>query len=430
MSMLTFQKTNLSNGTRVVFVPHNDTAAATILVLFEVGSRYESKSLNGGSHFIEHMMFKGTERRPHTIDISRDLDSVGADYNAFTSKDYTGYYIKLQSDKLPLAVDMLEDMLYNSVYRPEDLASELNVILEEIHMYDDNPMMMVEELMEEELYKGSKLGWKISGTDDTMKGITRDPMIKYRDEYYVPSRTVIAVSGKFDQAQIHALLEEKFGKRKETGKAKPFEKFVIAKAGFRKPRIRIKHKETEQIQLAMGFPAYGYGDKRLPATLLLSVILGGTMSSRLFLNIREKNGLCYFIRASSNPYQDVGNFVIQSGLTKAKINQAIKLIIKELIRIKTKNVTDQELNLAREYIKGKMVLNLEESSNTADWFGKQELLAKKIQSPEEKIANLFKVTKDEIRAVAEDLFRSNRMTMALIGPFNDPAEFAKLASEL
>ena len=198
-------------------------------------------------------MFKGTERRPATIDISRDLDSVGADYNAFTGKDYTGYYIKLQSEKLPLAIDMLEDMLFHSVYRQKDLTSECDVIIEEIRMYEDNPMMQVEELMEEEMYKGSTLGRRISGTAETMRAITREDLVAYRDKYYTPSRMVIVVAGKFDEEKTKALLEEKFGHRKDSVGAKLFAKFSVAKAGYRASRIRVQSKETEQVQMA-SFP--------------------------------------------------------------------------------------------------------------------------------------------------------------------------------
>jgi predicted Zn-dependent peptidase len=427
--MISHKKTELSNGTRVVLVPHRDTAAATVLVLYEVGSRYESLKSNGSSHYIEHMMFKGTTRRPTTMDISRDLDSVGADYNAFTSKDYTGYYIKLEAEKLPLAVDMLEDMLYHSAYRPKDLLAERNVILEEIHMYEDNPMMFVEELMEEELYGNTGLGRRISGTAQTMAGIEREALIAYRDAYYVPSRTVIAVAGKYDEDTVIALLEKTFGVRKEKKPPKPFEPFSFA-TGFTKPRVRIEHKDTEQVQLAIGFPAYGYPHPDLTALHVLSTILGGTMSSRLFMSVREKKGLAYSVRSSANPYQDVGNLVIQAGLAKAKVHQAIAIIMKELAKMKAKPVTAEELTRAKEYLKGKMLLGLEDSSHLASWFAQQELLKRRTDTVEERLAKVFAVTEKDIRRIANDVFRSKRMTMALIGPFRDAKPFVKHAALL
>lgn len=428
--MTLFKKVILKNGTRVILVPHSDTAAATLLVQFEVGSRYENTVLHGGSHYIEHMMFKGTERRPSTMSISRDLDSVGADYNAFTSKDYTGYYIKLQADKLPLAVDMLEDMLYHSLYRPKDLESERKVILEEIHMYEDNPLMFVEEIMEEELYNDSTLGWRISGTDKTMHKIMRENLVRYRDAYYVPSRTVISVAGKFDETEVLKMLEEKFGTKTEKKAPKHFLPFSFAKAGYRRPRIRLHHKDTEQVQVAFGFPAYGYEDSRLAALSVMSIILGGTMSSRLFMSVREKEGLAYAIRASISPYQDVGHVVIQAGLAKEPLHRALALIMKELVSLKKKNVTTEELQRAKEYVKGKMLLGLEDSSQLADWFARQELLQKKIGTPEEKLAKLFAVTKEDVRRAANDVFRSSRTTAAIIGPYDDAAPFVKHAMTL
>jgi predicted Zn-dependent peptidase len=428
--MISHKKLALSNGTRVVLVPHRDTAAATLLVLFEVGSRYESPKMNGASHYIEHMMFKGTARRPRTMDISRDLDSVGADYNAFTAKDHTGYYIKLQADRLPLAVDMLGDMLYHSVYRPKDLEAERKVILEEIRMYDDNPIMLVEELMEEELYDGSPLGRRISGTERTMMGIGRDALIGYRDAYYVPARTVIAVAGQFEETTLVPLLEKTFGARPATRRPKPFASLPAAGVGAARPRFRILNKPTEQVQLAIGFPAYGFGHPDLSALAVLSTILGGTMSSRLFMAVREKKGLAYSIRSSVNPYQDVGNLSIQAGLAKERLHEALRVIMKELATMRSKPVTSEELARAKEYTKGKMMLNLEESSHLADWFARQELLKGRIETVDERLARVFAVTADDVRRVAGNVLKPRRMALALIGPYDDPAAFRKYAETL
>jgi predicted Zn-dependent peptidase len=425
-----YTKHILSNGTRVILVPHRDTSAATLLALFEVGSRYETLPLNGASHYIEHMMFKGTERRPSSLAITRDLDSVGADYNAFTSKDYTGYYIRLQADRLPLAIDMLEDMLFRSLYRPKDLESERKVILEEIRMYEDNPSMFVEEIMEEELYRGSTLGWRISGTVGTMAKMKRAPLVAYRDRHYVPARTVLAVAGKYDEAELLPLLERTFGARPRRREPRAFAPFSAARAGYRKPRVRLHFKDTEQVQVSFGFPAYAYKDDRMAALSVMSIILGGTMSSRLFMSVRERLGMAYFIRSSPNPYQDTGHLAVQAGLAKDRIHKALGTIAKELARIAAKAVTDEELSRAKEYVKGKMLLNLEDSSHLAEWYAKQELLQRRIRTPEERIARAFAVTKDDVRAVAKDVFRPSRMTVAVIGPYNDPAPFARHADAL
>lgn len=427
--MITHTHITLANGTRVVLVPHHDTAAATLLALYEVGSRYEKKAVSGASHFIEHMMFKGTARRPTTMAISRDLDAVGADYNAFTYKDHTGYYIRLQAEKLGLAIDMLEDMLYHSAYREKDVESERKVIHEELRMYDDNPAMVVEERMEEELYRGSSLGWRIGGTVETMNGIGRGDLVAFRDRHYVPAKTVLALAGKFDRQEAVALLERTFGRVAKRPAPPPYAPFSIAKAG-KGPRVRAEFKETEQVQLAMGWPAYRHGDPRLHALKIMCIILGGTMSSRLFMSVREKRGLAYSVSASATPYQDVGNVVVQAGLAKDRFHDAMRVIMAELARIKAKDVTSEELARAKDFFKGKMVLDLEDSSRLAHWYARQELLLRRVETPEERIAAMNAVTKEDVRRAAADVFRRAKAAIAVIGPFKDPAPVAKHLSAL
>ncbi len=412
---MNYEKLELDNGIRVITVPHESTAAVTVLALYEVGSRYETAKLNGASHFIEHMMFKGTTRRPHTLDISRDLDSVGADYNAFTGKDYTGYFVKLQSEKLGLAVDLLDDMIYGSLYRANDVESERQVILEELRMYEDNPIMFVEELVEEEIYRGSPLGMRIGGTVKSVSGLTRQDLIAYRDRFYVPSRTVIAVAGSFEPSRALKMLNRKFGRRKGKGRPKAFTE--ARKSGYTAPRVRVHGRDTEQVQLAIGFPAYPYGHPKLPALNVLSIILGGTMSSRLFTAVREREGLCYFIRSAASPYQDIGDITIQAGLAKDRLERAMGIIVHEIRRMKDRPVTSEELTRAKDYLKGKLALSLEDSSRQADWYAKQELLMKTVKTPEQRLAKIAKVTKEDVLKVANDVFRANRASIAAIGPF-------------
>ncbi len=420
--MSLFQTTTLKNGTRVILVPSRDTQAATVLVLFEIGSRYENGKLAGASHFVEHMMFKGTERRPSTLDISRDLDSVGADYNAFTGKDYTGYYVKLNAEKVELAVDMLHDMLFHSTYRADECEREREVIKEEINMYDDNPMMRAEELLEELIYEGT-LARPIAGTHQTMDGLGRAELAKWRDEAYAPSRMVIAVAGKIEPS-VTDLLEKTFGGVKEP--KKKLKSYPLSRLRSGGARLALQYKETEQVQFALGFPGFPYGHKHLPALSVLSTILGGGMSSRLFTEVRERRGLAYSVRSSLSPYQDVGNIAIQAGLTKAKLDEGIAVILQELGKAARKGVTAEELLRAKEYIKGKTVLGLEESSALAEFFAKQELLQKKIETPQERLSRIDKVTREDVLAVAKQVFRTSTLSAALIGPFKDKARFMKL----
>lgn len=415
-----FQKITLKNGARLILVPYDATNAATVQVFFHVGSRHETKTLNGASHYIEHLMFKGTKRRPNTTMISRELDSVGAEYNAFTSKDHTGYYIKIRGDKLPLACDMLSDMLFHSLFAPVEFDRERKVIIEEIHMYEDNPMMFVEELLEQNLFEGSTLGWRISGTKETMEGIKREEMIRYRDRYYRPSEMIIALAG---QIPPHAasIVENTFGAVSEPrgGRPQPFTPFRTKTASSKKSRLHVHFKETEQVQLALGFPALGHGAPNLPAQTLLSVILGGNMSSRLFIQVRERRGLCYFIRSSSNPYEDVGNFMIQSGLARDRLPEAFRAISAELRKIRQDGATARELASAKEYLRGKVMLSLEESNELADWYARQELFLRKMETPEEKLAKIAAVTREDVGRLAKDIFRNDRLRAALIGPFKE-----------
>jgi predicted Zn-dependent peptidase len=370
------------------------------------------------------MMFKGTKRRPTSQDITRDLDSVGADYNAFTGKDYTGYYIKLDAAHTGLAVDMLHDMIFHSTYKKEECDRERQVILEEINMYEDNPMMHAEELLEAVTYgSDTPLGRLIAGTHKTMNGIKREMLTKFRDHHYVPEKTVLAVAGKIDGG-IMKLLEATFGRIPKAGqKPKPFAK-AARKAGG--PRLELKFKDTDQVQFAVGFPGYPFRHRKLPALSVLATVLGGGMSSRLFTEVRERRGLAYSVSADMSPFQDVGNFAVFAGLNKAKLNEGIGVILRELDKIAKHGITAEELNRAKEYIKGKTVLRLEASSALAEFFAKQELMSKSVESPEEKIAKILAVKADEVKAVAREIFQTKNLSAALIGPFKDKKPFMKL----
>lgn len=417
-----FQKKVLPNGTRLITAPIAGTEAATLLVLYKVGSRYETRNLNGVSHFIEHMMFKGTKRRPETIDISRDLDSVGAEYNAFTSRDHTGYYIKIEQDKIELAADMLSDMLWNSKFDEKEIRRESGVISEEIRMYEDNPIMFIEDLLEQTMFGDHPLGRKISGEVATVKSFNRKMMLEYRDKFYQPTNVVLALTGKFDEQGVEKV-QKYFG---ASGvKVKPvFKKFNFP-AGEEKPRIKVQFKETEQAQLAIGFPGFSNLDPKIYALQMLSIILGGYMSSRLFISIREKRGLCYFIKSYVNAYEDTGGLVIQSGLDKSRITSAVGAIFEELDKVVRNGVTAEELERAKECVKGRLVLALEDSSQVADWYAKQELLTGEILTPEEKLKKVFAVTAGDVKKIAKEVMQKKKMTVALIGPFRDETPFAR-----
>lgn len=419
---MNFKNIKFKNGLRLILSPMTETKAVTALVLFKVGSRYEKKEINGISHFVEHMMFKGTKKRPSTLDISKVLDSVGAEYNAFTAKDHTGYYVKVSADKIELAMDVLSDILYNSKFDSQEIEREKPVIVEEINMVEDNPMMYIGDLFEQTIYGQEPLGWQISGSRDNVRDITREKIIDYMKNYYQHSNMVIGIAGRFDR-DILDLTKKYF--HINTPK-KPTFSFKKIKIVQNKPRLRLNFKETEQVHLCLGFPSYSYFDKRIYALYLLSIILGGNMSSRLFISIRERMSLAYFIRSAVSLYQDTGNLVIQAGLDKKRVEEAIQAILEELKKMKKEKVSPEELKKAKDYLKGKLILELESSENIASWLSKQELLLNKIITPKQQIIKLEKVTSQDIQRAANDIMKDAKVNLAMIGPFKEPAKFQKL----
>ncbi|MBI4142689.1 insulinase family protein [Candidatus Uhrbacteria bacterium] len=419
-----FTAHTLDNGIRLVLAPANDTKAVTVLAYVPLGSRYETLALNGASHFIEHLMFKGTTRRPTTLHISRDLDRVGAEYNAFTGKDYTGYYIKVNAEHLDLALDMLEDMLFHSTFAQVEFERERKVILEEIHLYEDNPSMHLDDIFEGLLYRGHPLGRLISGTRETMLGITRPALIAFRDRVYQPDRLVLTIAGAIGDHGMERVAET-FGRvpaRKRRDIVRP-RAFTTAPRG---PIARIHEKATTQAHVTLGVPTFGAEDPRAYALTLLANILGGTMSSRLFIAVRERRGLAYSVRAGADAYTDAGALVITAGLDPSRLTEAIRVILREVVRFRDRGVTPEELSRAKENIEGRIILGLEDSSSRAEWYGKQALLRKDIQTPEERIARLMAVDRDAISTLAREIFRTNRLHLALLGAFTDAAKFKKM----
>lgn len=415
----------LKNGMKVIMIPQKGAASMTIEVLVRVGSRYERKEINGASHFIEHLMFKGTKRRPDTLSITKELDRYGAEFNAFTGKDLTAYYIKMDAGKTPLAVDMLHDMIFHSKYEQKEMNRERGVIIEEINMYEDNPRMHIDDLLEEALYPGHKLGWNIAGPREVIKNVTREQLVTYRDSYYIPSRMTIVVAGKL-VPNLFGLLEKTFGKVKQPAvpKDEAFEPFCEPVL-LVKP-VMLQHKKTEQVQMGMAFHGLSYGDKRIPAATLLGTILGGTMSSRLFIQVREKRGLCYSISASHQSYEDTGLFSVMSGLEKTRLHEAVKVIWQELKRTTKELVSPEELRRAKDHLSGKLTLAFEDSATQADWYGKQWLFQNKASTPEERLKQIEKVTAADIREVAKLLFRPEHLAASVIGPFEDKAAVEKM----
>jgi len=404
----------LKNNAQVHLIPQQDTKSATVLVMYPVGSRYESNKMRGVSHYIEHLMFKGTKKRKNTLILTREIDRLGAEYNAFTGKEYTGYYIKADASYLDISLDILSDMLLNSVFDPKEMEREKGPIVEELRMYNDNPMMNIDNIFEDLMYKGSPLGLDIGGTEKHVMGYKRPDVLAYRDKYYQPSNMHIIITGKVDDT-TRSLVEKYFATGKNKKKPSSAFKSHCFGPGTKKDRIAVQKKHTDQAQLMLGFPGFSYTAKENPVVGVMNTILGGSMSSRLFIQIRERRGLAYMVRSGSERFRDTGYLHVRAGLEAKNINKAIEVIRKEIEKLQTKGVTARELRDAKTHIRGALTLSLEDSSSVANWYAKQILFDKKIEPPETKLAKLDNVTNDQIKSLAKKVYDFKKMRVAIIG---------------
>ncbi|MDD4289973.1 MAG: pitrilysin family protein [Patescibacteria group bacterium] len=405
--------------------PLHETNAISVLVLVKTGSRYENEKNNGVAHFIEHLLFKGTKKRPTSFSISKELDGIGADYNAFTSKDKTGYYIKAPKEHLELALDILSDMIFHSKFDSVEIERERGVIIEEINMYNDNPVMNIDSLIENSVFDGHALGRQISGEIKTVKKITRNDILNFYKQYYKRENMFIGISGNFSEREAKRLIKKYF-KVSEFNKNKNFD---IFKPYQHSSQIELTEKNTDQVHLAIGFQSVKYGDKCDKALELLSVILGGNMSSRLFMKIREKLGLCYYIRCESSYYEDTGIFTILSGLDKSRIDEAVKNIFKELKKFVKNGIKQEELNMAKKFLKGKLMLRMEDSMNVIAFYCEQFIMKGKIKTIEKTLNEFDKITKKDILEAGRKIFQRNKVNLAAISPHKDKKYFENLINK-
>lgn len=411
------------NGLRLVVVPMKSTQTVTVLVLVGTGSSYETKGINGISHFLEHMMFKGTEKRPNTLDIAKELDSIGAEYNAFTHKEYTGYYAKASSENLDLITDVISDIFLNSKLDEGEIEKEKGVIIEEINLYLDNPPRYVGDLFENLLYGDQPAGWNIAGEKEIIKKLNRQNFVDYFSSHYVAKDTIIAVAGNVDKEKIKNEVVPKFFDKTRIGDK--LDKLLIKELQD-KPEVLLHHKKTDQTHFILGVRAYDMFSSKLPAAQVLSVILGGGMSSRLFISVRERQGLAYYVSSGVDVYTDHGYFGTQAGVSNDKVEKAILTVLEEYKKVKENSVPEEEIKKAKEFIKGKLVIGLEQSDDLATFYADQWLLKNETLTPEEKLSKIMKVTADDIKAVANEIFKPEKLNLALIGPFEDKEKFEKL----
>lgn len=418
-----YRLSKLKNGITLISIPLRGTRAATILAMFPVGSRYETKALSGAAHFVEHMLFKGTLKRPEAIDISRTLEAAGADYNAFTNKDYTGYYVKIAGDKQEIAYDLLSDMIYHSVLKAEEVEKEKGAIVEELRMYKDNPSMAVDLLADELNFGNTPLGWDIGGTEATVRGLSQEALFSFYQTHYSPKNMVLVVAGNTTSAQLKKLTAA-FAEKRAPAVSHPFsfyknnfQKFSWSKKpGSLASRVLVHEKKVDQTQVILSFRGIPNNSPDRFALSAMLNILGSGMSSRLFIEVREKRGLAYMIRSGSSTYRDCGVSYIQAGLDPSRLGEALQVIKGEVLRLASEPVTARELADCKSSISGRLALHMEDSSSQAEWFAKQHIFNTKMETPEDIVRQMNKVTIKDVQKIAQKLLHWDEMRLAAIGP--------------
>ncbi|OGV89435.1 hypothetical protein A2Z41_00395 [Microgenomates group bacterium RBG_19FT_COMBO_39_10] len=420
--MYQHQLTTLKNGLRLITIPMPQLESVTVMVGVGAGSRYETKAVNGLFHFIEHMAFKGTKKRPSSLAISSELDALGSEFNAFTDKELTGYYVKLAVKHQKLAFDILSDMVLNSLFQEKEIEREKGVITEEINMRKDMPNLRSLEAFIRLIYGNNPMGWEVIGKKKNIKGINRDDFLRYINRFYFPKNVIVAVAGKINQTQTKSLFRQYFGPLKKKGKSTP----KIIKIDQKKAKTKLVYKKTEQAHFCLGVPGYWYLHPDRFVLGVLSTILGRGMSSRLFIQIRERRGLAYYSYSDLDFYTDSGYLLAREGVRLKSVDEAIKVTLNEFWKLKEKPVSSKELKKAKEFLKGKMTLALEDSYNVASRYAAQLLLEKKIRTPEETMRLIDQVSVADVQRVAKDVFKPEKLNLALIGPYKDESRFKKL----
>jgi predicted Zn-dependent peptidase len=417
-----YERTNLSNGLRVLTAPLPHAQSVACYIMLSAGSRYENASNRGIAHFAEHMFFKGTEKRPTSRDLTTVVDGMGGEFNAFTSKEYTGYYIRCAGADRDTALDVLVDMLRNSKFDSEELEREKGVILEEMNMYFDTPRDYVSAVYEEVLFGDNPLGWETLGTRETIKSATRETFIDYLDHWYTPARMVVGVAGMVGDDLIPTL-EGLLGDLGGNGAGTPEPATVDHST---EPRVRVHRKDSDQAQICIGVPSYPLTHPDRYALQLLGTVLGTGMSSRLFLEVRERRGLAYYIYGLNSAYTDAGTLYAQGGVDIKRVDEAISVIVEQFRNMASDPVPADELEKARSLAKGRFVLQTE-SPNGLILFGlRREVLEGRAPEPEEMLAALDAVTAEDVQRVAQDVIGNGGLRLAVIGPFDDAGRFEKL----
>ncbi len=420
--MITYKISTLKNGLTLITVPLPHLDSVTTMVAVGAGSRYETKKINGISHFLEHMFFKGSKKYPSAEKIASIVDSIGAVNNAGTDQEYTFYWIKSAANHIELSSDILSSMLKESLFKEEEIEREKGVILEEIRMYQDNPSRYVWDLYINLQFGDQPLGWNIAGTEKIIKALKRSDFTEYMGSLYSPKNMALVYVGKLPK-DIEKVANNYFSdlSNREYPKAPPYKPVKQNKA-----KVNVFYKKTDQANLILGVEGFNRYDKRRFAVKLLGTILGEGMSSRLFLQVRERRGLAYSVNAGHHTLIDTGLFAAYAGLKLEKVEEGLKVIKDEMLKMVDEKVSEEELNKAKEIVKGRLALRSESSNFLAEYFGVEFVLDKKVETFEEYLKNIDAVTVEDIQKVASELFQKNRFNLQIIGPFKNAEKFRKI----
>ncbi len=416
-----YELSTFDNGLRLVTVSMPHAYSISTGVYLAIGSRYEETHLEGASHFIEHMLFKGTERRPSPRHIAQAVESVGGDINASTGRELTTYYARVSRDHLHVAADVLVDMLRNSRFSPSDMERERQVITEEINESLDVPDDLAYMQYQGLLWPNHPLAHDIAGSRESVHGMSRDDLLGYMQQGYTPERTVFSVAGAITHLQVRDLLEPMLGDWSATDDVR-----LAPARPLKGPIARAMHRPVEQCHLLLGTRAPSRFEQERFAFSILNIILGDGMSSRLFTEIREELGLAYSIYAYGSHLADTGAFAVYAGVDSTRVHDAIHAILGQLHRLREEPVSADELAMTKAYARGRTLLRLEDSGANASWVGSQLALSEGILTPDEVLTRLDSVTAEDIQAVARRLFRDDTLVMSLVGPVDESADWASL----
>ena len=420
-----YKLTRLKNGLRLMTIPMPSLESATVTIWVKTGSRNEEKRTNGISHFLEHMVFKGSKKRPSAKEISEAVDSIGGEFNAMTTKEWTNFYIKARVGNLVTAFDVLSDMVVNPILQAKEIEKEKGTIVQEIAMYEDTPMIHIGDVFEQLVYFGSSLGWDIIGTTETVKGVVRNDFVRYRDMHYHTENILVTVVGGITEKEALSLAEKYFGSLKSSKSGIRSRKFIVKQS---KPQLKLQTKKAEQAHLILGFMTEGRNYKNKFDQSVLSAIFGPGMSSRLFIEVREKRGLAYAVQPSLDRYDEVGYFGTYAGVDLKRADEAVKVMLDQFYGLVSGKypIKKEELTKAKEYIKGHVALSLESTNAVSSFFGEQELFLPEVLTPEEMFKKIDAVTIADVMSEAKKLFVPSKLNLAIIGPYKDKEKFEKL----